>query len=244
MRALENLGSFLLFVVLAVLSACSASMPSKNLNGAKKPANFYYEVDVSDSTENMNNPVVAKAVADRIAADARKMVQLGDTIHVYEAGARTAERMVAHPPFATDYNLRVPAAVTKLTEQMDAIAARYRREGGDTSTNLLLTLQSMKPECTPRSTVVLVTDALEESDAVSTTRALNANRPVLLPAPSSKFLAGCRVVLVGFGLTGDPESDKGQLLPETMLGNLRRGWLTYLQQAGVDPAQVEFVSLL
>lgn len=242
MRVITRLWAFLLPFIIA-LAGCSSSPATTVAPKPTKAAHLYVIDDVSVSAETIANDVVAQA-ALRHVADEVKRLQLGDTITIYEAGARSAQRAIAHPPIVTDYKLRIPTASAMVDRQMREIAVRYRQEGGDGSTNLLLTLESVHPECSPRTAVVLVTDGVESSDAFAADHALAANQPVNLPPPSSKYLAGCRVVFLGFGLTGDTSFDGGQLLPARQLAALRKGWLTYLQSAGVRPEDIQFTSIL
>lgn len=227
------------------LTACTGSPPRASQGQApKKPAYFAYIDDVSSSPATMNDPVVVQAAERRIGEEMTKEVQLGDTITVYEAGARSADRMVAHPPIVTDYNLRVPAARARLLQQLREVATGFHARGGDKATNLLLTLEAARPQCTPRSTVTLVTDGVEESDTYSAAKALRAGKAVNLPPPPGKYLAGCHIQLLGFGLTTELSAGKAQLLPARHLAALRQGWTAYLRAAGVRPDDIDFVSVL
>ncbi|WP_067734188.1 hypothetical protein [Novosphingobium naphthalenivorans] len=225
------------------LAACSGAPAPTDAPHTSEPAQLTVIDDVSESTAAHIDPAVAKAAQQRIAGLAGQM-QLGDSIIVYEAGARSAERMIAHPAIVTDYNLRIPAAAAKLEQQLQEIAARFDAEGGDDQTNLLLALETIRPSCTPRSTVVLMTDGMEVSDAYSASQALVAGEPVNLPPPPGEYLAGCRVVMLGFGLTIDPSAEAPQILPASMLISLRQAWTAYLQAAGVKPADMTFISAL
>jgi hypothetical protein len=208
-----------------------------------KSARLYVIEDTSLSPGTMIDAAVAQA-AERYVSNVAAHMELGDSMTVYEAGARTANRMVAHPTIVTDYDLRIPTAVKTLDKQMEDVVASFRAHGGDNATNLLLTLETIHPDCTPRTTLILVTDGIEDSEAVSTSRALAAGKPVNLPAPAGKYLAGCRVVFLGIGITLDPSVGKAQLLPERALSALQLGWSNYLMSAGVQAQDVEFVSHL
>jgi hypothetical protein len=241
MRVIVKAGAVLMPLIIA-LGACSGPRPVSSGSSSMKPAHLYVIDDVSASPATMTDPVVAQAVQRRLTEAARQM-QLGDTIVVYEAGSRLADREVGHPPIVTDYSLRIPAATALLRGQMQEIAARFKKDGGDGATNLVLPLQLIRPDCSPRSTVVLVTDGLEESDAVSAGRALSDGRPVRLPPPPDKYLAGCHVQFLGFGLT-TASSGKAELLPDRQLVALREGWTAYLTNAGVRAEDIEFASVL
>jgi len=224
------------------LSACSGSGPAQHVATAMRPAHLYVIDDVSASPATMTDPAVVQAVRRRLS-DTASQLQLGDTMMVYEAGSRLADREVGHRPIVTDYSLRMPAATAMLMGQMQEISARFQKEGGDGATNLVLPLQLIRPDCSPRTTIVVVTDGLEESEAVSAGKALSENQPVNLPPPPSKYLAGCRVQFLGFGLTTDV-TGKAQLLPDGQLTALRTGWTNYLQAAGVRAEDIEFASVL
>ncbi len=243
MRMLNMTGAALLLLLLVVLGACSPSSDTSDAAKAMKAANLYIIMDTSASPGTMIDATLAQA-AERYVSNVAAHMELGDSMTVYEAGARSSNRMVAHPTIATDYDLRIPTAVKTLDKQIEDIDAGFKRQGGDSSTNLLLTLETIHPDCTPRTTVILITDGIEDSEAVSASRALAAGTPVNLPAPAGKYLAGCRVVFLGIGITFDPSVGNAQLLPERELSALQLGWSNYLTSAGVQPKDVEFVSHL
>jgi hypothetical protein len=227
------------------LTACSGGQSgTTDTQPPKQAAQFTYIVDRSSSPATMNDPAVAQAAQRRIGADVTRHAALGDVITVYESGARSADRMIAHPPIVTGYELRIPAARTQVTKQLGEITNGFQAQGGDNATNLLLTLETIRPNCTPRSTVTLISDGVEESDSYSAAKALRSSVPVKLPPPPGPYLTGCRFQIIGLGLTGDPKGGKPQLLPAQQLNSLRQGWTTYLQAAGVLPDDIEFVSIL
>jgi hypothetical protein len=246
MRTIESMGTAALLPLMIALAACSGSHTATDAPGPKRPAHFTYIYDVSTSPATINDSAVIQAVQRRVGDDMMKNVRLGDTITVHEAGGRSADRMLEYQPIVTDYNLRVPAARARLLEQMRAIVARVHSQGGDNATNLLLALESIQPDCaSPGSAVTLITDGVEESDVFSAGRALAKGKPVNFPQPTlGRYLAGCRVLFVGFGLTEDPSAGKAELLPARQLSALRQGWTNYLQSAGVHPEDIEFVSAL
>ena len=170
--------------------------------------------------------------------------RLGDRFSVFESGASDAARMVSQPAIITGYNLRLPAAHARLMGQMNDIAARFRDHGGDNSTHLIESLEAIHPDCSSgRDVITLVTDGVEESDSYSATKVLEAGKPVNLPSPPGRYLAGChQIVLLGFGLSVDLSGGRPQLLPAKSLATLHQGWLNYLTEAGVGAEDVEFVS--
>jgi hypothetical protein len=234
----------LLLPFFAALAACSAAPEAPKKAPLVQAAYHYYLNDTSLSTATQIDPAVKQAVDRFIGDDLAKIVQLGDSITLYDTGARSAERMVAKLNLVTDYSLRVPAAKTKLMDALHASAARFQRDGGDSATNLLLTLEAIRPKCAPRSTITFITDGVESGD-YSAADALSLDAPVNLPSSSSpKLLAGCKIRFVGFGLTADAMTGKAQLLPAKPLAMLRLGWMRYLSDAGVMPEDVEFNSTL
>lgn len=234
-----------LLPIAAALAACSADPEPPHQTGTQaQPAHHYYLNDTSVSTATQIDPAVAQAVERFIGADMDANVQLGDSVTVYETGARSAERMVAKLHLVTDYAQRVPAAKSKVIDALRASAARVEREGGDGDTNLLLTIEAVRPNCTPRSTITFITDGVESGD-YSAAGALALDAPVNLPPPSSdSLLTGCKIRFVGFGLTANSATGKAELLPAKPLAMLRLGWMRFLTQAGVMPHDVEFISTL
>lgn len=241
MHKLTKIWGFLLPLLIA-LTGCSGS-PAIPIT-SPQAANNYILYDVSESAGSVADPAVRDAVGRRLSDDFKRDIRLGDTLLLYEAGSRAAERMVAHPPIVTGYSLRVPAALAKLRREIAAVADRVGAQGGDDSTNLLLALETIQPRCTARSSITVVTDGVEESDSYSTARALMTGKSVVLPLPPSHYLAGCKVTLLGFGLTVDSSSGRAELLPAASLTALRQGWVNYLQAAGVRPQDMAFVSTL
>jgi hypothetical protein len=243
MRAIFKATAALLPITLA-LSACSDTAEPKRDTAPAQPAHHYYLNDTSVSTATQIDPAVAQAVDRFIGDDLSRTVQLGDSIAVYDMGARSAERMVATLNITTDYSLRIPAAKVKVIDALHASAARFQRDGGDGDTNVLLTIEVIRPQCTPRSTITFIGDGVESGD-YSAADALALDAPVNLPAPSSdSLLSGCKIRFVGFGLTANPATGKAELLPAKPLAMLRLGWMRYLTQAGVMPQDVEFISTL
>ncbi len=243
MRALLKATAALLPITLA-LSACSDTGNPTQEAPPAEPARHYYINDMSVSAATQTDPAVTQAVERFIGDGLSKTVQLGDAIIVYDMGARSAERMVATLNIVTDYGLRIPAAKAKLMEALHASAARFKQDGGDGDTNVLLTIEAIRPNCTARSTITLIGDGVESGD-YSVANALALDAPVNLPPPSSdSLLAGCKIRFVGFGLTADPATGKAELLPAKPLAMLRLGWMRYLTQAGVMPQDVEFISTL
>jgi len=237
MRIFTKIWAILMPFTLA-LAACSGSAPSGDKQHA---AALYVLVDVSSSSAAQGDDAFGKGVRNRVG-DAVEKLKLGDSITVYELGSRTADRFVSHPTIASGYKLHLKAAGKQVVQQMQDIAAIYRAKGGDGGTNLLLTLQNLQPDCASgRSTILIVSDGVEESEAYSVSRPLATGKPVNLPSPSGPILQGCRVVFLGFGVSADA-SGTGQVLPDTMLNALRKGWEKYLKEAGAS--EVTFTSLI
>jgi len=240
MRTIPLLGTALLPFAIA---ACSGSPTQSSTTASGKAAHHVFIVDVSSSPATMNDPTIAHAAEASIGSELKREAKLGDVIMVFESGNADAARMAGHPPIATGYNLRIPAAHAKLVGQLHEIAARFHAQGGDNATHLVQSLEAIHPDCSSgRDTVTILTDGLEEDGEMSSARELAAGKPVHLPTPPARYLAGCRkITFLGFGLTDDG-AGKEQLLVPRQLAALRQGWLEYLTAAGVRPEDVSFIS--
>lgn len=225
------------------LTACSSPAPV-DPPIPHHAAHLYFGIDTSRSSRLLDNDRVGDGIRRHIA-DAVKSLALGDDVTVFEIGGLEASRFVAYPTIVTGYKLRQAAASRKVAAQMAEIAQRIRESGGDASTNLLLTLENLHPDCkSSRSVVVMVSDAIESSQAYDAGAALNAGRPVELPAPPAQFLQGCKIVFLGFGIVATANGGPVQVIPKNQLLALRTGWTQYLTAAGVAPGDVTFTSLL
>lgn len=239
MNNLLKLATCLTPVCLA-LAACSGSAPASEAKTQQYAAHLYIMSDVSGTSVVQGDDVVGNALRQRVA-DAVKAMELGDSVTVLEVGSRSAERFVARPTITTGPKLRQAAASRKVVAQMEDIASSYRANGGDGGTNLLLALDTLRPDCrSGRSVIMIVSDGIESSEAYDAVAALNAGKPVELPPPSG-LLRGCHLAFVGFGVAADG-SGKGALLPEVHLRALRKGWEKYLTSAGVAASDMTFTS--
>ena len=240
MRTVNQIAVTALPIALS-LAGCSGSVPPGGKSGQQHAAALYVLDDVSSSSAAQGDDAFGAGIRNRVGTEVEKL-KLGDSVTVYELGSRTAERFVAHPTITSGYTLKLKGARKRVVQQMEDIAATYRAKGGDGDTNLLLTLENLHPDCASgRSTIVIVSDGVEASEAYSASGALAAGKPVTLPAPSGPIFAGCRVVFLGFGVSADA-SGSGQVLPAAMLSALRQGWEKYLRDAGAS--DVTFTSLL
>lgn len=226
------------------LAACSGAPSSGDAQARQHAAHFYLLDDVSGSSAMQDDDAVGNA-ARRRAGEAVRELALGDAITVLEVGGRAADRFVAHPTITTGPQLRQAKASRKLVSRLEDIARRYQASGGDSGTNLLLALENLHPDCASgRSMIMIVSDGIESSDAYDAAAALHAGKPVMLPKPSGRFLRGCKLAFLGFGVSVDPTLGKGVILPEVQLAALRTGWVHYLTAAGIAPDAVTFTSLL
>ena len=240
MRSFMKIWAILMPVSL-ILAACSGSASSGDKAAHQHAAALYVLDDVSSSSAVQGDDAFGAAVRDRVSEAVEKL-RLGDSVTVYDLGGRTAERFVAHPTITTGYKLHLKAAGKQVVQQMRDVSATYRAKGGDGSTNLLLTLENLNPDCSSgRSTILIVSDGVEESEAYSVSKALAKGKPVNLPSPSGPILKGCRVVFLSFGVSADA-SGTGQVLPGKMLNALREGWEKHLKDAGAS--EVTFTSLI
>lgn len=241
MRSTTKIWAILMPLTLT-LAACSGSPASGDKSAQQQHAAALYVLnDVSGSSAAQGDDPFGNGIRNRVGDEVEKL-KLGDSVTIYELGSRTAERFVAHPTITTGYKLHLKAARKRVVQQMQDIAATYRAKGGDGGTNLLLTLENFHPDCVSgRSTILIVSDGVEESEAYSASKPLAAGKPVNLPSPSGPILKGCRVVFLGFGVSADT-SGAGQVLPASMLSALRQGWEKYLRDAGAS--EVTFTSLI
>lgn len=244
MRSIPFTAAALLCATTA-LAGCSGSPAQTGTSAPAKAGHHIILVDVSVSPATMNDPAVASAAERHIGDDMQRNAKLGDVLAVYESGSAEAARMIGHAPIVTGYNLRLPAAKTKLIEQLHEIAQRFHDHGGDNATHLVQSLEAIKPDCSSgHDTITITTDGLEEDGEMSSAKALATGKPVHLPAPSGRYLAGChKLTFLGFGLTDDG-AGKESLLPPNQLAALRRAWLDYVTGAGMRSQDVEFVSVL
>ena len=227
--------------VCLTLAACSGSAPSEAPKPPQHAAHLYIMSDVSGTSVVQGDNVVGNALRQRVA-DAVKTMELGDSVTVVEVGSRSAERFVARPTITTGPKLRQAAASRKVVAQMEDIASSYRANGGDGGTNLLLALDTLRPDCrSGRSVIMIVSDGIESSEAYDAVAALNAGKPIELPPPPSSLLRGCQLEFVGFGVAADG-SGKGAILPEVHLRALRKGWEKYLTAGGVAASDMTFTS--
>jgi hypothetical protein len=223
------------------LAACSSPEPMPSAP-KKQAAHLTVIADVSISSETMTANAYGQAVQKRVGEAVSKM-RLGDSITVVEVGARSSDRAVSHPTIVTDNRLRLPAARKLVLKQMQEITARLTSEGADRGSKLLLALES-NLICTPGSKILVLSDGIEEGGAYSVGDALAASKPIELPPPAGPILRGCSVQFLGFGVTKNAIGDGAQVLLDSYLVSLRRGWTNYLRSAGVNPADITFTTVM
>lgn len=243
MHRTSLIGAALLPLSIAI-AGCSGSPANTSAPTASKAAHDIVIVDVSASPATISVPAVTKAAENWIGEDMKRNMRLGDALTVYQAGSADASRMVGFPTITTGYDLRIAAAHGKLIGQLSAIAQQFQKQGGDDSTHLNETLEAIHPDCSSgRDDIIIATDGVQVSAGYSAATALARGKPVKLPPPPGRYLAGChRLVMLGFGLTIDPSADAPELLPAKSLAALKQGWLDYLVAAGMQPQDVEFIS--
>ena len=194
------------------------------------------------SSAIQGNDALGKAVRKRVA-DVVKEMEHGDRVTVLTVGGRDAENFVAYSTITTSARLWLPAAGRKVVAQLEDIARKHQASGGDGNTNLLLALDNLRPDCrSGRSMIMIVSDGIESSEAYDAAAALSAGKPVEMPPPSG-LLRGCMVELLGFGVVADG-SGSTNILPDTKLRALRKGWESYLTSAQVALEDIAFTSRL
>jgi hypothetical protein len=229
---------------LVALVGCAGAAPTSNGPSHTSPAELVVITDTSLSVQTPGDGPYGKAELQRVG-DVVDQMALGDTITVFEAGAKSADRAVAHPTIVTGYKLRMVTARAMTFRQLEEIGASYRQHGGDGATNLLFTLENAHVDCSSgRSKVILISDGVEDSDAYSASAALRAGKAVELPSPPpGRKLEGCSVTFLGFGVSKDGNGS-AQILPARQLEALRQGWTAYLAAAGVKPGDIDFASII
>lgn len=226
-----------------VLTGCSNSDAAAAPTGTShQPAVMNLYADVSGSNGAVGNANLASREADMVASEFAKF-QLGDSARTIIVGTRSAEHAAAPPPIITSYTLRMPTAQKQLSDRINGIFATARSTGGDDSTNLLYSLEASKPICTPRSRVVLLSDGDESSDNFSRFDAILTGKPIEFPKPPAKYLRGCSVTFYGFGVSAD-QGGVPQVMSNDNLRGLKRAWVLYLTQSGVNEADINFVSII
>lgn len=224
------------------LAACSGSAPPNAPKTPQYAAHIYVFSDVSCTSAVQGEDKAGKAVRQRVA-DAVRELALGDSVTVLEIGSRSAQRFVAHPTITTGPNLRQAPASRMVVAQMEEIARNFRANGGDDSTNLLLALDNLRPDCrSGRSMIMIVSDGIESSEAYDAAAALSAGKAVEMPPPSG-LLRGCMVELLGLGLVAD-SSGNASILPDVKLRALQKGWERWLTSAQVALEDIRFTSRL
>lgn len=241
MHSLLKAFSCLILACLA-LAACSGSAPPNAPKTSQYAAHIYVLSDVSKSSTVQGKDALGEAVRKRVA-DVVKELELGDSVTVLEIGSRSAQRFVAHPTITTGPKLRQAAASRMVVAQMEEIARNFRANGGDDSTNLLLALDNLRPDCrSGRSMIMIVSDGIESSEAYDAAAALSAGKAVEMPPPAG-LLRGCMVELLGLGIVA-ADSGNAAILPDAQLRALRKGWERWLTSAQVALEDIRFTSRL
>lgn len=225
----------------AALSGCQEAAPVKG-EAVSQAAAMSIFADVSSSTAFITSPAYAEGAIKRVSAAVLKQ-QLGDTFRVVSLGSRTTDRAVDVLSLTSGYKKRLSAVSKQVETSLTNLFADSRQSGGDGSTNLLYTLVNAHPICTPRSTIVILSDGVEASESYSAIGALSAGQPVHLPPPSTPYLKGCSVNFIGIGIS-PMGGGQAETLTNDRLQALIAGYREYFQAAGVNPADMTFTSIL
>ena len=117
-----------------------------------------------------------------------------------------------------------------------------RATGGQSGTDMTYALEQSAIHCgSPRDHVVILSDGLVENEQFSATKALASGQPLHLPPPSSAYLTGCSVEMLGVGMAPGIGQNT-QTLPNDQVLRLETGLREYFKAAGAR--DVRFASML
>lgn len=231
-----------LAAILLGLSACSRHEATILPNGTHTaPAAMTVYADVSASNGPIGNVRLAEREADLVASEFGKF-QLGDSARMVLVGTPSADHAAGPLPIITSYKKRMPAAQKQLRDAIKTIFDTARTNGPDGSTSIQYSLEVSKPVCTRGSRVILLSDG-GETDNLVKLNAITSGKPIAFEKPPAKYLAGCSVTFYGFGVSADV-GRVPQVLSNPGLRDLRNAWIDYLEAAGVNKADIDFISIL
>ncbi len=231
---------------LLMLSACghSSGVPQQGEAAQSKAAVLTVFIDVSGSAALIKQPDFANRMIERVGEEISNL-ELGDKIRILTLGDRSADHSFSQLEIETGIGTRLPAARASVELKIRQIIGQSIRTGGDRSTNILSAMEGAQPECTPRSTVMVVGDGIEDSDTYSVTKALRSDQPIDLPTAAHPYLRGCRIAMLGIGIAAEPGNGIGSKpLGSHQLATLTEGWSRYLQSAGASATDLRFTSII
>ena len=204
-----------------MLSACQADKPKEA--GA---ADFAILLDHSNSFDLRTNASLREKVAVSVRAKLLGgEMRLGDRVVILRIGERSTDLALAdvipldrkHRPIAV-----ANEAYRRIMELGESGEAAQRQ------TNILFPLQNSGIKCPGgHGIVVIVSDAIETGPEFSDWRGLISGK-AQLPAPTGKPLTGCRVHMIGVGLT----SEGTEQLTSEEIAALSSAWRRWLSAAG------------
>lgn len=225
------------------LTGCSqpkATTASADLPHQPKAMTVFTDISISNGP--IGNARLAEREADLVASEFGKF-QIGDGARIVLVGTPSADHAAGPLPIVTDYKNRVPAAQKQLRESIRTIFDTARTNGADGSTSIQYAMEMSKPVCTPGSRIVLLSDG-GETDNLVKLNAITSGKPIAFEKPPAQYLkGGCSVTFYGFGVSAD-QGGVPQVLSNPGLRDLRNAWIDYLTAAGVNEADIDFVSIL
>jgi hypothetical protein len=203
------------------LGAAIALMLSGAAPGAEA-TRFTIARDVSESNPLVTSPVYAKHLAIDVVGLLTDSLKLGDEVYVRKFAQLDLANLAASHHVQVNRQNR-PQKVARDVARL--IASTPKHEGtGQGTTNITEFLERTDFDCPNGGMIVLLTDGMEASEETNPQALLDGK--TALPKPSSAFLKGCRVLMLGLGNTSDG------VLPGKQYRTLIGAWSTWMHSAG------------
>ncbi len=222
-----------IFVMLCLGLALATSGLANATDRRSTPANHYVFLDVTGSVPLVQNEAYAQRAAASVSSLLANSALLGDTIYLQHIGDRNWD--ILNPKsWTTGRKLRVSKLAGGVAEY---IAGIPNEKFTVSETSIFFALQTAPIQCSPGSTVILLTDGLETGRETNLMDVLSGEKQFATPA--REYLKGCSVSLVGLGI---PVSDEGAM-SIGQLDNLEAAYRTYFVAAGVHPDDISIKNL-
>ncbi len=216
-------------------ASCADSPPETKRADDVQPADYVIMRDKSATTAIASDTDYAAKAGRKVASDFLSFnPMLGDQVKLFDFGVRTTGTVTSRD-IRLNRNARPPAVAALIR---DTIADTPNDPDiGQGETNILFPLVHGDFKCSDRGHLWLLTDALESSAAFANIDGLLSGE-VDLPVPVGQPLLGCRVTVIGLGLTGD---NQGQLT-SAQITALADAWRRWFIAAGVAPEHITILS--
>ena len=190
-------------------------------------AHHYVFADMSISSA-VNDAVFARKAGAVVGDAIHRDALLGDDIAILPVGVRSVESSVATTLTLGPAYRQDDAAQTV----GDLIASLPGRpDAKQPGTNLIYALENAGIQCGGRGTVTIISDGRDSSLDVNDAAIIDGTGS--LPAPTTKYLHGCKITVLGIGL-----SVTDHPLTNAQTINLKNAWMQYFVRAGADPSRV------